>query len=84
MEGMKKNKSRLLIYGPGCNAVIEALADLRREGIVEPQLVAQEITYIREYYGNDCQRLQVCSIRPGAVSVTAVMTVQSGRSWPVG
>lgn len=44
------------IYGPGCNAVIEALADLRREGIVEPQLVAQEITYIREYYGNDCQQ----------------------------
>ena len=38
-------------YGDGCPAVIDALQALRQNGIVEPQLVAQEITYIREYYG---------------------------------
>lgn len=43
-------------YGPGCTAVIDALAELRNEEIVEPLLVAQEITYIREYYGNDYQQ----------------------------
>lgn len=42
-------------YGPGCMYVIDALAELRNSGIVEPQLVAQEITYIREYYGSDLQ-----------------------------
>lgn len=42
-------------YGPGCIQVIDALAELRESGIVEPQLVAQEITYIREYYGSDLQ-----------------------------
>lgn len=42
-------------YGVGCTYVIDALRTLREEGIVEPQLVAQEITYIREYFGNDSQ-----------------------------
>ena len=42
-------------YGKGCPSVIAALSELRENGIVEPQLVAQEITYIREYYGNEQQ-----------------------------
>lgn len=42
-------------YGQGCDQVIDALAELRGSGIVEPQLVAQEITYIREYYGSNKQ-----------------------------
>lgn len=42
-------------YGTGCGAVIDALSALRRAGIIEPELVAQEITYMREYYGSDYQ-----------------------------
>lgn len=42
-------------YGKGCSEVISALSELRNANIVEPELVAQEITYMREYYGNDCQ-----------------------------
>lgn len=42
-------------YGQGCQHVIEALAELREDKIIEPSLVAQEITYIREYYGSDLQ-----------------------------
>lgn len=42
-------------YGKGCSSVISALGELREARIVEPSLVAQEITYIREYYGNDSQ-----------------------------
>lgn len=42
-------------YGPGSPQVIQALARLRDNGIIAPQLVAQEITYIREYYGADNQ-----------------------------
>ena len=42
-------------YGKGCPAVIDALKELRDAGIIEPLLIAQEITYIREYYGNDNQ-----------------------------
>lgn len=38
-------------YGPGCPMIIDALKNLREDGVVEPQLVVQEITYIREYYG---------------------------------
>ena len=38
-------------YGSGCTAVIEALRELREANIIEPRLVAQEITYLREYYG---------------------------------
>lgn len=37
-------------YGAGSLSVIDALAELRKNGIIEPQLIAQEITYIREYY----------------------------------
>lgn len=37
-------------YGPGAPKVIEALDGLRKKGIMEPQLIAQEITYIRECY----------------------------------
>lgn len=42
-------------YGMGCLQIIDALAELRNNGIVEPLLVAQEITYIREYFGSDQQ-----------------------------
>ena len=42
-------------YGRGCSSVISTLGELREANIVEPSLVAQEITYIREYYGNDLQ-----------------------------
>lgn len=42
-------------YGQGCPSVIAALSELRDSGIIEPLLVAQEITYIREYFGNDQQ-----------------------------
>lgn len=42
-------------YGRGCSSIISALSELRDSGIIEPLLVAQEITYIREYYGNDSQ-----------------------------
>ena len=37
-------------YGKGCQAVIDQLKGLREKGIIEPILVAQEVTYIREYY----------------------------------
>ena len=40
-------------YGAGSVHIIESLAKLREAGIVEPLLVAQEITYIREFYGSD-------------------------------
>lgn len=46
-------------YGPGCSLVIDSLAELRDADIIEPQLVAQEITYIREYYGNDSNSVDV-------------------------
>lgn len=42
-------------YGKGCDNIIDALGELRDSEIVEPLLIAQEITYIREYYGNDSQ-----------------------------
>ena len=42
-------------YGKGCSSIITALSELRDSGIIEPPLVAQEITYIREYYGSDLQ-----------------------------
>lgn len=42
-------------YGPGCPSIISALSELREKGIIEPQLVAQEITLIREYYGTESQ-----------------------------
>ena len=42
-------------YGPGCSHIIDALTELRAAEIIEPQLVAQEITYIREYYGDERQ-----------------------------
>lgn len=56
-------------YGAGCSQVIDALAELRKDNISEPQLVAQEITYIREYYGNDKEDIETrvhwleCAIR---------------------
>jgi len=37
-------------YGPGAPKIIEALDGLRKKGIIEPQLIAQEITYIRECF----------------------------------
>ena len=37
-------------YGGGCSRVIDSLGSLRSAGIIEPQLIRQEITYIREYY----------------------------------
>ncbi|WP_160642024.1 MULTISPECIES: hypothetical protein [unclassified Neglectibacter] len=37
-------------YSPGAPKIIEALDRLRKKGIVEPQLIAQEITYIRECF----------------------------------
>lgn len=41
-------------YGPGAPKIIEALDGLRKKGIIEPKLIAQEITYIRECYtGSD-------------------------------
>ncbi|HWP96386.1 MAG TPA: hypothetical protein VN426_06015 [Syntrophomonadaceae bacterium] len=46
-------------YAEGCPDIIDALANLRQNGMVEPLLISQEITYIREYYGNDIQPLQV-------------------------
>lgn len=42
-------------YGRGGPSIISALSELRDSGIIEPLLVAQEITYIREYYGKDTQ-----------------------------
>lgn len=42
-------------YGGSCREVISALAWLRAQEIIEPRLIAQEITYIREYYGNKYQ-----------------------------
>lgn len=39
-------------YGDEPVAVINALAALRKSGVIEPLLIAQEITYIREYYSN--------------------------------
>lgn len=37
-------------YGSGAPKIIEALDGLRKKDIIEPQLIAQEITYIRECY----------------------------------
>lgn len=54
-DDVSVNERWYYTYGPGCVQVIDALAELRESGIVEPQLVAQEITYIREYYGSDYQ-----------------------------
>lgn len=42
-------------YGRGCTSIISALSELRDSGIIEPRLIAQEITYIREYYGKNPQ-----------------------------
>lgn len=37
-------------YGQKAACVINSLQNLRESGIIEPRLVAQEITYLREYY----------------------------------
>ena len=37
-------------YGQEATCIINALQNLRENGIIEPRLVAQEITYLREYY----------------------------------
>lgn len=48
------SESWLPHYGSGAPKIIEALDGLRKKGIMEPQLIAQEITYIRECYtGSD-------------------------------
>lgn len=47
-------------YKIGYEAIIDALRELRENrGIWEPILVSQEITYIREYYGNDDEKLSL-------------------------
>ena len=39
-------------YGANCTGIIDALARMRAADIEEPLLITQEVTYIREYYGD--------------------------------
>lgn len=66
-------------YGRGCLDVLEALKNLRLEGIIEPQLIAQEITYIREYYIHipDADLMDVIEHLKEAIDIARTITDRS-------
>lgn len=67
-------------YGNGCPQVIDALEGLRNNRIIEPQLVAQEITYIREYYGDEHQDAETRIINlESAISIARNMLDLASR-----